>query len=121
QPPRVPALGATRPALVGARPHRPARAGDGEGRPGVERRRDQPRDTREEGGRLTMTTATATGASSLATPNPIWEAFATARDDRPQLHCWDGSTYSSHRWDDWRSGAERAGAGLRQLCVREGS
>ena len=43
QPPRLPALGQARPALVGDRPLRARHRGDGEARPGLERRAHHPR------------------------------------------------------------------------------
>jgi fatty-acyl-CoA synthase len=56
-----------------------------------------------------------------ATTNPIWAAYETARDDRPQLYCWDDGSYRSYQWDAWRNAAERSAVGLQRLCVRPGS
>jgi acyl-CoA synthetase (AMP-forming)/AMP-acid ligase II len=52
--------------------------------------------------------------------NPVWQAHESARRSGVHLHCWDGGSYQEHTWDDWRTGAERAAVGLRQLGVESG-
>ncbi|HEX8743255.1 MAG TPA: AMP-binding protein [Thermoleophilaceae bacterium] len=68
-----------------------------------------------------MTLTPAIPTRSAAATNLIWEAYETARDDRPLLYCWDESSYRSHDWDGWRSAAERSAVGLRRLGVHEGA
>src|SRR5947209_2962260 len=60
---------------------------------------------------------TAPGHSS----NAIWDAFEASRDDQPQLFCHSDGAPTAHRWDEWRSHAERTAVGLRQLGINRQS
>lgn len=54
-------------------------------------------------------------------PNPIWQAYESARRSGDFLHCWTGGSFEAHSWDDWRRDAERAAVGLRGLGVEPGA
>jgi|SRR5947209_7032480 len=54
-------------------------------------------------------------------PNAIWDAYLRSRDAGPQLWFRDGRQYRAYTWDDWRGGAERAAARLRELGVEPGA
>ncbi|MBS1871199.1 MAG: AMP-binding protein [Actinobacteria bacterium] len=53
--------------------------------------------------------------------NLIWEAYETARDDRPLVHIWEDDGYVPRTWDYWRAQAERVAAGLRRRGVTPGT
>ncbi len=59
--------------------------------------------------------------ASPATRNLVWEAYETARDDRPRVRCWEGDRFEAHTWDDWRRAAERTAVGLRRRGVGPGT
>lgn len=65
-----------------------------------------------------MTASSAQPATS--TRNLLWEAYETARDDRPRVRSWEGDRFETHTWDEWRRAAERTGAGLRRRGVGPG-
>src|SRR4051794_18468186 len=52
--------------------------------------------------------------------NLIWEAYETARDDRPLVHIWEDDGYVPCTWDYWRTQAERIAVGLRRRGVTPG-
>jgi len=58
---------------------------------------------------------------SPTTRNLVWEAYETARDDRPRVRCWEGDRFETHTWDDWRRAAERTAIGLRRRGVGPGT
>jgi fatty-acyl-CoA synthase len=53
--------------------------------------------------------------------NLIWEAYETARDERPLAHCWEDDAYVAYTWDEWRTEAERIAVGLRRRGVGRGA
>jgi len=53
--------------------------------------------------------------------NLIWEAYETARDDRPLVRIWEDDAYVPRTWDYWRTQAERVAAGLRRRGVTPGT
>jgi len=53
--------------------------------------------------------------------NLIWEAYETARDDKPLVHIWDDDGYKPHTWDYWREQSLRVAAGLRRRGVEPGT
>ncbi len=58
---------------------------------------------------------------SVATRNLVWEAYETARDDRPRLRTWENGRFEAHTWNEWRRAAERAAVGLRRRGVGPGT
>jgi fatty-acyl-CoA synthase len=49
-----------------------------------------------------------------------WTAFEEQRPAGPHLRVWDGRDFQQLEWDDWRRGALRAAAGLRDIGVAPG-
>jgi acyl-CoA synthetase (AMP-forming)/AMP-acid ligase II len=53
--------------------------------------------------------------------NLIWEAYETARDDRPLVRIWEDDGYVPRTWDYWRTQAGCVAAGLRRRGVVPGT
>jgi fatty-acyl-CoA synthase len=56
----------------------------------------------------------------LAQPRGLWAPLDERRRDRALLRVWDGGTWSTWSWDEWRRAAARFAGGLRDLGVGRG-